>query len=342
MKLKIFRILSLFFLVSWMALIYFLSAQTANESSATSGNLVKWFLDFFYRDFYKLSTSQQTFLYENISFWVRKCAHLSIYFVLGVFSLLSFIGYRNMRLFTRCAVSIFICIAYALSDEWHQTFISGRSGELRDVVIDSAGALLGVFCCLFIVSMSSRLYEKISFCKYKEKSCCKVIGEGEFFDVSEKNLTDSNFEQNNELINLKSENARLCSELAEYKRLCEELKQKNAEILLINNNKPQEQITEKKENVSCKLGLGPHYDYGAECIGRIVRLAAEYSNKLSCGGETKYKELINLILGHTEVEKSNILDIVLSDSNIDDKIRMIDSCEKSAKEYFESVMAQKI
>ena len=34
---------------------------------------------------------------------------------------------------------------YAVLDEWHQTFVSGRSGQLRDICIDSAGALTGVF-----------------------------------------------------------------------------------------------------------------------------------------------------------------------------------------------------
>lgn len=33
---------------------------------------------------------------------------------------------------------------YALSDEWHQTYVPGRHGRLTDVVIDSAGALVGL------------------------------------------------------------------------------------------------------------------------------------------------------------------------------------------------------
>ena len=33
---------------------------------------------------------------------------------------------------------------YAATDEFHQLFIEGRSGELKDVAIDSTGALLGL------------------------------------------------------------------------------------------------------------------------------------------------------------------------------------------------------
>lgn len=33
---------------------------------------------------------------------------------------------------------------YAASDEWHQTFVAGRSGELADVALDAAGVAIGV------------------------------------------------------------------------------------------------------------------------------------------------------------------------------------------------------
>jgi VanZ family protein len=37
-------------------------------------------------------------------------------------------------------------ILYAATDEWHQTFVPGRHGSLRDVLIDSMGALLAAVC----------------------------------------------------------------------------------------------------------------------------------------------------------------------------------------------------
>ena len=33
-----------------------------------------------------------------------------------------------------------LAVVYALSDEYHQTFVPGRSGRLFDVMVDSAGA----------------------------------------------------------------------------------------------------------------------------------------------------------------------------------------------------------
>ena len=39
-------------------------------------------------------------------------------------------------------ISLLICIAFAASDEWHQTFVPGRGGNVRDVMIDTAGAAI--------------------------------------------------------------------------------------------------------------------------------------------------------------------------------------------------------
>lgn len=36
-------------------------------------------------------------------------------------------------------------VLYAVSDEYHQTFVPGRSGSLMDVLIDAAGAGIGLW-----------------------------------------------------------------------------------------------------------------------------------------------------------------------------------------------------
>lgn len=81
-------------------------------------------------------------------------------------------------------------------------------------------------------------------------------------------------------------------------------------------------------------------DYGASVIGKIVVSAANYSNRLTVGGETKYRELVNLILGRTEVAKADILSAVTSDNGFDTKKAAIDLIYEQTCEYFESVMAQ--
>jgi hypothetical protein len=39
---------------------------------------------------------------------------------------------------------VLFCVLFAISDEWHQTFIPGRGGTWVDVAIDSVGILLAV------------------------------------------------------------------------------------------------------------------------------------------------------------------------------------------------------
>ncbi len=102
---------------------------------------------------------------EIVSFAVRKCAHFSEYMILG-FSLLMTL-HSHARLHLRKSKNNIGCKAgisaklwgtgrgasltawctgtiYAISDEIHQTFVPGRSCELRDVLIDSAGVLTAI------------------------------------------------------------------------------------------------------------------------------------------------------------------------------------------------------
>ena len=67
---------------------------------------------------------------------LRKGAHMTEYAVLAV-------------LFARAtatrAAAFALTVAYAGTDEWHQTFVHGRHGSPVDVGIDAIGALLGLW-----------------------------------------------------------------------------------------------------------------------------------------------------------------------------------------------------
>jgi VanZ family protein len=73
-------------------------------------------------------------------FTFKKFAHVAVY---GVLTALLFnavrihIRHKGYALLTVLLVSVL----YAFSDEWHQTFVPGREGTLRDVTIDAIGAV---------------------------------------------------------------------------------------------------------------------------------------------------------------------------------------------------------
>ena len=79
---------------------------------------------------------------EIANFVIRKLAHLTEY---GIFSLLAFRGIRRDRTGTSwqwAAAAIAMSAALAAIDEFHQTFVPGRTGVVTDVLIDACGATI--------------------------------------------------------------------------------------------------------------------------------------------------------------------------------------------------------
>lgn len=139
---KKIRIISAILLVAWMGLIFYFSSQNATESDGTSGNLIGMIISIFKRDFYSLSDAERLELIAPFQFIVRKCAHFTIYGILGFFSFFTFITYKKINLKIRLLMISATCLLYSISDEFHQTFVVGRSGEIRDVIIDFSGSVL--------------------------------------------------------------------------------------------------------------------------------------------------------------------------------------------------------
>ena len=51
----------------------------------------------------------------------------------------------------RFIISALFCLVYAISDEIHKLFVPGRSGEIRDVLIDFTGVLIGILFTMLLV-----------------------------------------------------------------------------------------------------------------------------------------------------------------------------------------------
>ena len=89
------------------------------------------------------SPEEQQAFAEKIDHPVRKTAHAMEYAVLGLLTAGAFIDRRTS---IRAGILVPWCIAtaYAASDEIHQLFVPGRSGQVSDVILDSAGVLAGL------------------------------------------------------------------------------------------------------------------------------------------------------------------------------------------------------
>jgi VanZ family protein len=133
-------IFSVIMMVLWMGAIFYLSAQPAVESKEVSGGIMKLFT----RVITYLSPSlAEGETLSNLHFLIRKSAHFLAFFILAclVLHALNRFGYKSFKAIT---IAFLFCVIYAMLDEYHQTFVPGRSGELRDVFIDSAGAFTGI------------------------------------------------------------------------------------------------------------------------------------------------------------------------------------------------------
>ncbi len=127
--------------VLWMLVIFVLSNQPAAISSGQSGVIV----GHLQQAMPGVSTAILTFL-------VRKSAHIIAYFILGILMYRALrINIRRWRTRTVASFALLSCSLYAVTDEIHQLFVPGRSGELRDVMIDSIAALVGVGLCAWLM-----------------------------------------------------------------------------------------------------------------------------------------------------------------------------------------------
>lgn len=133
----------------WMGMIFWFSAQDAAASSQLSGRTAFRSALWFWPGFSGLSPEAQAAWVEGAQFLVRKSAHFLVYAGLGFLLCWGFSSF-SWRRRKEAGWAWLAGTFYAATDEFHQLFVAGRSGQLRDVLLDSAGVLAGilVFCAL--------------------------------------------------------------------------------------------------------------------------------------------------------------------------------------------------
>ena len=122
-----------------MTTIFIFSSKDTNESNSTSKGLIYKAVNVCENVFNKDLDEDK--IIAKLNYPIRKLAHFSLYFLLGLFIynifLLTKIKYKKL-------LTIIICIVYAITDETHQLFVSGRTGQLLDIFIDSIGSLTSI------------------------------------------------------------------------------------------------------------------------------------------------------------------------------------------------------
>jgi VanZ family protein len=124
-------------LLLWMVLISFASTSefSALNTSQFVRPLILWL-------FPTLSDAHVT----AIHFITRKAGHFTEYAVMGLLAARAFTASAKKFLQQHWfQVGLVLLIAYALLDEFHQSFVPGRTASIYDSAIDVAGGLTALF-----------------------------------------------------------------------------------------------------------------------------------------------------------------------------------------------------
>ena len=142
-----FFIVFLLLTFGWMIVIYRFSAQQADASPQISRSFGKKIGQLFIAGFEDWEPAAQERFSERIDYPVRKAAHASEFALLAILffgTLKTGLGGKRFPYFL---IAFLASSFYAVTDEWHQIFVPGRSGQAGDVLLDAAGALFG---CIFV------------------------------------------------------------------------------------------------------------------------------------------------------------------------------------------------
>ena len=148
--------------IVWMAVIFEFSSKNADESTAQSNSVTDFLMMLFEEDYETLTQEEKQLLVEKYDGIVRTGAHFGVFGVLG---LLTYFTFGILKWIPDCFVmpsfmSVPFCILFSITDEIHQSFVPGRSCQLKDVVTDSFGALCGALAGIILVLIVKTVSER--------------------------------------------------------------------------------------------------------------------------------------------------------------------------------------
>lgn len=144
-KKQIILLISWTAVIFWLVLIFYLSAQPVAKSDGLSKKVTRVVVETAEK-----VVPRANFNLSRMNHLVRKNAHFFSYLILGILMINAMrrSGVDGPKAFI---FSYLFCVLYAISDEFHQLFVPGRGAQGKDVIIDSAGALLGIGMYIFLM-----------------------------------------------------------------------------------------------------------------------------------------------------------------------------------------------
>lgn len=158
MKINIIRIVLFILILTTFITIFRFSSQDGQTSSSLSKEVTEKITKRINK-IQNLEETERKNVLSRIEKIIRKIAHFSLYTIVGIL-LMSLACTYEFTEFKRGGISFLIGLMYACLDELHQFFISERSAQITDVMIDSMGVLFGILLVMLIYKIYTSRKEK--------------------------------------------------------------------------------------------------------------------------------------------------------------------------------------
>jgi VanZ family protein len=121
-------------LLLWMGIIFWMSTETfaSENTSLIIEPAIRYLMP-------SISPEKARMIHGAI----RKLAHLTEYFILGMLLFRFFrSGSKELRIRRWAFYSVLFVALYAAGDEFHQSFVSSRTASLLDIGLDTLGGIV--------------------------------------------------------------------------------------------------------------------------------------------------------------------------------------------------------
>lgn len=150
------KIISWLLVIIWLSFIFTMSSFNGDSSDKTSKGLIYNTVKITIKISNKIgiikkdiSENEINNITKKLDHPVRKLAHMTEYFILA-YLLLNVFNVSGIKTKYIYLIVILICFIYSCTDEYHQTYISGRSGNITDLLIDTSGSIIYILINNFI------------------------------------------------------------------------------------------------------------------------------------------------------------------------------------------------
>lgn len=134
-----------------MCVIFCFSSQDSTNTNILSKNITRKIAETIFEGYKSMDTDFQSKITNELNLFIRKTAHFSLYFFMSMLIYIVFVIWKRKFLISGI-ISVAFCCVYAMLDEFHQSFVPGRTPLVKDVIIDTSGAILGTIFCFMIIS----------------------------------------------------------------------------------------------------------------------------------------------------------------------------------------------